>query len=91
MDFAWDGAKAARNLEKHGVSFHEAGTVFGDPFAITYYDPDHSDDEDRFLTFGHSSQGRLLAVSHTDRGVSTRIISARLATRRERKSYEEEG
>jgi uncharacterized protein len=89
MEFEWDIEKAARNVEKHGVSFHEAATVFGDPLAITYYDPDHSDDEDRFLTFGNSGQRRLLAVSHTDRGDSTRIISARQATRRERKFYDE--
>ena len=73
----------------HGVSFHEAATVFGDPLAITYDDPDHSEDEDRFLTFGHSALGRLLVVSHTDREDRTRIISARTATRKERKQYEE--
>jgi uncharacterized DUF497 family protein len=89
MEFEWDPDKAARNLTKHGVSFHEAATVFGDPLAITYSDPDHSDDEDRFLTFGHSSEGHLLVVSHTDRGDRIRIISARRATRRERKLYEE--
>jgi uncharacterized DUF497 family protein len=66
MEFEWDSEKAARNLAKHGVSFHEAGTVFGDPVAITYFDPDHSNEEDRFLT-GHSSEGRLACVSHTDR------------------------
>jgi uncharacterized DUF497 family protein len=64
-------------------------TAFGDPLAITYSDPDHSEDEDRFLTFGHSSAGNLLVVSHTDRGRRTRIISARRATRKERKLYEE--
>jgi hypothetical protein len=89
MEFEWDVEKAARNVKKHGVSFHEAATVFGDPLALTYHAPDHSDDEDRFLTFGNSSQQRLLIVSHTDRGASTRIISARRATRRERKLYEE--
>ena len=89
MEFEWDPDKAARNLNKHGVSFQEAGTVFGDPLAMTYYDPSHSGNEDRFLTFGHSSTGRLLVVSHTDRGNKTRIISARLATRRERKQYEQ--
>ena len=89
MEFEWDSDKAAGNLGKHGVAFTEAATVFGDPLAITYYDPDHSDDEDRFLTFGHSSEGRLLVVSHADRADRTRIISARLATRRERKIYEE--
>jgi uncharacterized DUF497 family protein len=64
-------------------------TVFGDPLAITYFDPDHSDDEDRFLTFGHSNEGHLLVVSHTDRDDRTRIISARPATRKERKQYEQ--
>ncbi len=89
MEFEWDPGKAARNSVKHGVSFHEAATVFGDPLALTYFDPDHSEDEDRFLTFGHSQQGRLLVVSHTDRGDRTRIISAREVTRREKKQYEE--
>lgn len=88
MDFEWDSNKAARNLSKHGVSFHEAATVFGDPLAVTCSDPDHSESEDRFLTLGHSSAGELLVVAHTDRGNSIRIISARRATRRERKSYE---
>jgi hypothetical protein len=76
-------------LAKHGVSFQEAATVFNDPLAITYSDPDHSDEEDRFLTFGNSVNGRLLVVSHTDRNDRTRIISARPATRKERKQYEE--
>jgi uncharacterized DUF497 family protein len=89
MDFEWDPDKAARNLAKHGVSFSEAATVFGDPLALTYLDPDHSEDEDRFLTFGESDRGRLLVVSHTDRENRTRIINARRATRKERKGYEE--
>jgi uncharacterized protein len=89
MQFEWDPDKAVSNLAKHGVSFQEAATVFGDPLALTYFDPDHSDEEDRFLTFGHSNEGRLLVVSHTDRDGRTRIISARPATRKERKSYEE--
>ena len=89
MEFEWDPDKAARNLAKHGVSFQEAATVFGDPLAMTYGDPDHSEEEDRFLTFGHSSAGRLLVVSHTDRDDRTRIISARTATRKERMQYEE--
>lgn len=63
--------------------------MFGDPLAITYFDPDHSDGEDRFLTFGESSHGRLRVVSHTDREDRIRVISARVATRRERKIYEE--
>jgi len=90
MEFERDTDKAARNRDKHGVSFEEAATVFGDPLAITYDDPDHSDVEDRYLTFGHSSQGILLVVSHTDRDERTRIISARRASRKERKQYEEE-
>lgn len=89
MEFEWDPDKAARNLAKHGVSFVEAATVFGDPLAITYFDPDHSDAEDRFLTFGQSSAGHLLVISHTDRVDRTRIISARRATRKERNQYEE--
>jgi uncharacterized DUF497 family protein len=89
MEFEWDPDKAARILAKHGVSFAEAATVFGDPLAITYSDPDHSEDEDRFLTFGQSERGRLLVVSHTDRKNCTRIIRARRATRKERKGYEE--
>jgi len=90
LEFEWDPDKAVRNLAKHGVSFQEAATVFGDPLAVTYLDPDHSEEEDRFLKFGHSSDGHLLVVSHTDRDDRTRIISARRATRRERKAYEEE-
>ncbi len=90
MEFEWDSDKAANNLAKHGVSFHAAATVFGDPLALTYFDPDHSEDEDRFLTFGHSNGGDLLVVSHTDREERTRIISARRATRKERTQYEEE-
>jgi uncharacterized protein len=89
MKFEWDLEKAARNLIKHGVSFREAVTVFGDPLALSFSDPDHSDEEDRFLTFGHSSEGHLLIVSHTDRAERTRIISARRATHKERKLYEE--
>ncbi len=89
MEFEWDEAKAAANERKHGVSFLEAQTVFGDPLALTGYDPDHSDDEDRFITMGTSIDGQLLIVSHTDRGNKIRIISARLAGRSERKDYED--
>jgi uncharacterized DUF497 family protein len=88
MEFEWDTTKARRNLAKHGVSFHEAATVLGDPLALTHIDPDHSDEEDRFLTFGCSSNGRFLVVSHTDRGEHTRIISARKMTRKERDDNE---
>jgi uncharacterized DUF497 family protein len=89
MDFEWDDAKAESNERKQGVSFTEAMTVFADPFSVTAYDPRHADDEDRFLTMGMSLDGRLLVVSHTDRGAVVRIISAREATRRERKDYED--
>lgn len=89
MDFEWDPKKAAVNEKKHHISFQEAATVFGDPFAITYLDPGHSKSEVRYLTFGLSIQQQLLVVSHADRGDRTRIISARSATRHERKIYEE--
>ena len=89
MNFEWDPDKAEYNLRKHGVSFQEAATVFGDDASITIYDPDHSDDEDRFITIGWSYQRRLLMVSHTDRGENIRIISSRKLTKSERKAYEE--
>jgi uncharacterized DUF497 family protein len=89
MEFEWDPEKANRNIDKLGVSFQDAATVFGDPLAMTYFDPDHSQDEDRYLTFGHSMSGQLSVISHTNRGDRIRIISARRMTRRERKSYEE--
>ena len=89
MEFEWDDKKARANVGKHGVTFHEAASVFGDSLALTFRDPDHSTREDRFLTLGQSISGRLLAVIHTVRGASIRIISARPATRRERKIYEE--
>jgi len=89
MKFSWDPKKAAANLEKHGVSFGEASTVFHDALSVTGSDPDHSGEERRFVTFGNSSQGRLLVVAHTDEGETIRIISARLVTRRERRIYEE--
>jgi uncharacterized DUF497 family protein len=89
MEFEWDDAKAESNERKHGVAFSEALTVFGDPLSVTGYDPRHADDEDRFLTMGVSVDGRLLVVSHTDRGDTVRVISAREATRRERKDYED--
>jgi len=89
MKFEWDPTKAEANKRKHGVSFGEATTVFGDPLAITYADPDHSEDEYRFLTFGLSRIGRLLVVSHSNRHDRVRIINARELTRNERKIYEE--
>jgi uncharacterized DUF497 family protein len=86
--FEWDPKKAAANLRKHAVTFQEAATVFGDPLAITFEDPDHSEDEERHLTFGTSLQGRLLVVFHMERNDRTRIISARLMHRKERVIYE---
>ncbi|MBW1782204.1 MAG: BrnT family toxin [Deltaproteobacteria bacterium] len=89
MRFEWDPKKAAPNVRKHGVTFQEAATVFGDPLAITFDDPDHSESEERYLTFGLSLQGRLIVISHTERGDRTRIISARLMGREERVIYEQ--
>ncbi len=89
MQFEWDDDKAAVNATKHGVTFQEASTVFGDPLAVTFGDPRHSDAEPRFLTIGMSESGRVLIVSHTDRGEATRIISARVTTKAERKGYED--
>ena len=90
MTFEWDDAKAKANIKKHGVSFEEAATVFRDPLYLVFSDPDHSVKESRFLVFGESSEGRLLVVSYTQRSKSVRLISAREATRRERKHYEED-
>lgn len=88
LAYEWDDLKARANLRKHGVSVEEAATVFLDEAAVTVYDPDHSSDEDRFLTMGLSLNARLLIVAHTDRGDTIRIISARPATRRESQGYE---
>jgi len=90
MDFEWDREKATNNLEKHGVSFEEAATAFGDPLSSTILDPDSSDDEERYVLIGQAFSGRLVVVVHTDRRESARLISARLATRSERRSYEQE-
>lgn len=89
MLFEWDERKATENEKKHGVTFHEASTVFGDPLAVTFTDPDHSVNENRFITFGLSRFNRLLVVAHTDRRRNVQIISARLMTKHERKIYEE--
>lgn len=88
MRFEWNPQKATTNLRKHGISFEEATTVFEDDLSLTGEDPDHSVTEDRLVTFGLSNKGRLLVVSHTDRQDRIRIISARPATRSERKLYE---
>ena len=78
------------NLRKHSIVFREAATVLRDPLGITIFDPDHSDEENRFITFGFSTAGRLLMVAHTERGERIRIINARRLTRAEREAYEEE-
>lgn len=90
MRFEWDPRKAELNRKKHGIAFEEAATVFGDPLAITFPDPDHSESELRFITFGISECGHLLVVAHTERSLKIRIIGARKATRSERKIYEQE-
>lgn len=89
MQFEWDPEKAAKNLHKHRVSFAEAATVLGDDLSVTVDDPDHSEQEERFITIGLSNQGRLLIVAHTERGNTVRIISARELTAAEREAYEE--
>jgi uncharacterized DUF497 family protein len=88
--FEWDRHKAESNLRKHGVSFEEAQTVFTDPLSITLPDPDHSEDEERFIDIGMSDNRRVLVVVYTERGQRIRLISAYKATRAERKQYEEE-
>jgi uncharacterized protein len=87
--YEWDPKKAKTNRRKHGVSFEEAATVFLDPLAVTYPDPDHSDAENREITIGHSTKRGVVFLWHTQRGDRTRIIRARMATRKERKQYEE--
>jgi len=89
MRFEWDNNKASKNLSKHGVSFSEAQSVFDDPLYIDFYDPDHSDREERYVIVGESHQGRLLIISYTERVNSIRIISAREVTKSERQMYEE--
>lgn len=89
MIYEWDPEKARDNLREHGASFEEAATVFLDPLAVTFPDPDHSDEEEREITIGHSTKERVLFVSHCQRGERTRIISARKATLKERKQHEE--
>jgi uncharacterized DUF497 family protein len=90
IEFEWDPEKAKANLSKHGVGFAEAATVFRDRLSITIFDPDHSENEDRYITIGKSERDRAVVVAHTDRGNRTRIISARELTRAEREEYEEE-
>jgi len=85
--FEWNLAKARSNLRKHGVDFPEATTAFGDPMALTMFDPDHSSTEERWILLGRSSRGRILVVSFVERRSRTRTISARFATRRERSQH----
>ena len=87
--FEWDPNKAKENLEIHGVSFDEAGTAFRDTLSLAIYDPLHSEEEDRFVLIGNSHKDRLLVVVHTERGDNIRLISARKASEKERKQYEE--
>ena len=89
LRFTWDPAKAAANLRKHGVSFMEASTAFADPLSITIPDPDHSVGEERFVLIGLSDRQHFVVVAHVERRDLIRIISARPASRRERKTYEE--
>ena len=88
MEFEWDPEKAAANAKKHGVDFAEAMTAFGDPLEVTIADPDRSEDDQRFLSIGISTAGRLLVVAYTERAGRTRIINAREASAQERKAYE---
>jgi uncharacterized protein len=89
MEFEWDPSKDATNQRKHGISFREASTVFGDSLALTIADPDHSFEEQRLLTTGYSSDGRLLIVAHTYRETRIRVIGARTVTAGEREKYEQ--
>ena len=89
QQFEWDPVKARFNLAKHGVGFEQASTVFDDPFFITFLDQEHSTDEERYITLGFSKANTLLLVAHTDREGTIRIISARKATKNERRFYEE--
>jgi len=87
-EFEWDPEKAASNLQRHGISFVEAATVFFDALSVTIPDPSHSAEEDRFVVTGLSNRERILVVVHADRGDRIRIISARVASSSERKKYE---
>lgn len=89
MEFEWNSDKATLNFDKHGVSFQEAATVFSDPLSVTFPDPDHSIGESRYIIIGTSRFKKLLVVAHTERGERVRIISARTASRQEKRFYEE--
>jgi uncharacterized DUF497 family protein len=88
LTFEWDQNKSEKNVKKHGITFDEAKSVFNDPFAITIDDPDHSNDEYRYIDIGLSSKGSLLVVWYTERNENIRIIGCRKATKYERKIYE---
>ena len=90
MAFEWDAAKAARNIDFHGVSFVEAKSVFDDPWEVSAPDEQHSDLEERFIAVGLSDRGTVLTVVYTMRGDTVRIISARRATAHERREYEDQ-
>ena len=88
MEFEWNPGKEQSNVEKHGIDFTEAATVFGDPLELTIADPDHSVGESRFLSMGRSARNRILVVSYTEREERIRIVSARVAAPKERRQYE---
>ena len=89
LTFEWDDKKAAANHRKHGVSFEEAASAFGDPLSLTIPDPEHSEAEERCVLLGMTDRHRLLVVAHTERADTVRLISARLATPAEGHDYEE--
>jgi uncharacterized DUF497 family protein len=90
LEFEWDNKKNQSNIKKHSVSFNEAVTVFKDPCSLCYFDPDHSDEEFRFILIGVSENNNILVVSYTERDDNIRVISARKATKHERLCYEQE-
>lgn len=90
MRFEWDDGKATANVRKHRVAFQEASTIFIDPFFLVFADPDHSEDEERFIIVGESTERRLLVVSYIESGELVRLIRARMATHSERESYEKD-
>jgi hypothetical protein len=89
MRFYWDPSKAKRNFAKHGVSFEEAAKAFDDPLYVDFFDPEHSEEESRYIRVGCSNQNRILIIAYTERDGQARIISARPATKQERQAYEE--
>ena len=89
LAFEWDDEKSKSNFRKHRISFEEAKTVFNDPFAITIDDPDHSDEEERYIDIGISSKGRMFVLWYAERNENIRIIGCRKATKKERRAYED--